>query len=40
MVIDYTAPVEEILSQVMDAIEQSKEYMLKGRHHLLAQAGK
>ncbi|MEY3819932.1 MAG: lysophospholipid acyltransferase family protein [Bacteroidota bacterium] len=40
MVIDYTAPVEEILSQVMDAIEQSKEYMLKGRHHLLAQVGK
>jgi 1-acyl-sn-glycerol-3-phosphate acyltransferase len=40
MIIDYTAPVEEILSQVMDAIEQSKEYMLKGRHHLLAQVGK
>ncbi|MEN9976779.1 MAG: hypothetical protein RIR36_939, partial [Bacteroidota bacterium] len=40
MVIDYTAPVEEILSQVMDAIEQSKEYMLKGRHHLLAQLEK
>jgi 1-acyl-sn-glycerol-3-phosphate acyltransferase len=40
MIIDYSAPVEEILSQVMDAIEQSKEYMLKGRHHLLAQVGK
>ena len=40
MVIDYTAPVEEILSQVMDAIEQSKEYMLKGRHHVLAQLEK
>ncbi|MFY7880122.1 MAG: lysophospholipid acyltransferase family protein [Lacibacter sp.] len=31
--IDYNAPVEEILNQVMDAIEQSKQYMLKGRHH-------
>jgi len=35
MVIDYTQPVEEILNQVMEAIEQSKEYMLKGRHHLM-----
>lgn len=33
--IDYNAPVEEILEQVMDAIEQSKKYMLKGRHHLM-----
>ncbi|MDB5208593.1 MAG: 1-acyl-sn-glycerol-3-phosphate acyltransferase [Flavisolibacter sp.] len=31
--IDYEAPAEEILAQVMDAIEQSKEYMLKGAHH-------
>jgi 1-acyl-sn-glycerol-3-phosphate acyltransferase len=31
--IDYNAPVDEILNQVMDAIEQSKQYMLKGRHH-------
>jgi 1-acyl-sn-glycerol-3-phosphate acyltransferase len=31
--IDYNAPAEEILAQVMDAIEQSKEYMLKGAHH-------
>ena len=31
--IDYEAPVEEILAQVMDAIEQSKEYMMKGAHH-------
>jgi 1-acyl-sn-glycerol-3-phosphate acyltransferase len=31
--IDYDAPVEEILKQVMDAIEQSKDYMLKGAHH-------
>jgi len=33
--IDYTATVDEILSQVMDAIEQSKDYMLKGKHHQL-----
>jgi 1-acyl-sn-glycerol-3-phosphate acyltransferase len=35
MVIDYNAPVDVILEQVMDAIEQSKKYMLKGRHHLM-----
>ena len=33
--IDYDAPVETILAHVMDAIEQSKEYMLKGPHHWL-----
>lgn len=33
--IDYNAPVEEILEQVMDSIEQSKKYMLKGKHHLM-----
>jgi 1-acyl-sn-glycerol-3-phosphate acyltransferase len=32
--IDYDAPTEVILKQVMDAIEQSKEYMMKGKHHL------
>lgn len=31
--IDYDAPVEEILEQIMDAIEQSKSYMMKGPHH-------
>ena len=31
--INYEAPVEEILEQVMDAIEQSKSFMLKGAHH-------
>lgn len=31
--IDYDAPAEEILSQVMDAIEQSKKYMMMGPHH-------
>jgi len=35
MVIDYTLPAEAILEQVMDAIEQSKKFMLKGRHHLM-----
>ena len=31
--IDYNAPAEEIMKKIMDAIEQSKEYMLKGAHH-------
>jgi 1-acyl-sn-glycerol-3-phosphate acyltransferase len=31
--INYDAPAEEILSQIMDAIEQSKEHMMKGAHH-------
>jgi 1-acyl-sn-glycerol-3-phosphate acyltransferase len=31
--LDYDASVEIILDQVMDAIEQSKAYMLKGKHH-------
>ncbi|MBL7761054.1 MAG: 1-acyl-sn-glycerol-3-phosphate acyltransferase [Sediminibacterium sp.] len=35
MVIDYTRPVEEILDQVMEAIEQSKNYMNKGKHHFM-----
>ncbi len=33
LVIDYDAPAETILAQVMDAIEQSKKHMLMGRHH-------
>jgi 1-acyl-sn-glycerol-3-phosphate acyltransferase len=33
LVIDYDARSEEILAQLMDAIEQSKEYMMKGKHH-------
>jgi 1-acyl-sn-glycerol-3-phosphate acyltransferase len=36
LVIDYSNTVEEILEQVMDAIEQSKKFMLKGRHHLIS----
>ena len=35
MVIDYALPTEIILEQVMDAIEQSKKFMLKGKHHLM-----
>ena len=31
--INYEAPADEILSQIMDAIEQSKEHMMKGAHH-------
>jgi 1-acyl-sn-glycerol-3-phosphate acyltransferase len=33
MVIDYDAPADLIMAQVMDAIEQSKTYMLMGKHH-------
>jgi 1-acyl-sn-glycerol-3-phosphate acyltransferase len=33
MIIDYSAGIDEILEQVMDAIEQSKKFMLKGKHH-------
>ncbi|MFZ9695538.1 MAG: lysophospholipid acyltransferase family protein [Chitinophagaceae bacterium] len=31
--IDYEAPAELILEQIMDAIGQSKAHMLKGKHH-------
>ena len=31
--IDYDAPAEEIMKKIMDAIEQSKKYMMKGGHH-------
>jgi 1-acyl-sn-glycerol-3-phosphate acyltransferase len=34
--INYDAPPETILNQIMDAIEQSKKFMLKGKHHLMA----
>lgn len=33
LTIDYDAPVECILETVMDSIEQSKGYMMKGAHH-------
>ena len=32
--IDYDASSENILAQVMDAIEQSKQFMMKGNHHI------
>ncbi|MDX2048484.1 MAG: lysophospholipid acyltransferase family protein [Chitinophagaceae bacterium] len=35
MAIDYSKTVDEILEQVMDAIEQSKKFMAKGRHHMM-----
>ena len=35
LIIDYSAPIEMILEQVMDSIEQSKKYMMKGKHHLM-----
>jgi hypothetical protein len=25
--------IDEILEQIMDAIEQSKQFMLRGKHH-------
>jgi len=31
--IDYEASTDAILAQLMDAIEQSKEWMMKGAHH-------
>lgn len=31
--LNYDAPVEEILEEVMESIEQSKSFMLKGAHH-------
>ena len=37
--IDYDAPAETILAQVMDAIEQSKTFMMKGAHHWKTEAG-
>ncbi|HVX52579.1 MAG TPA: lysophospholipid acyltransferase family protein [Chitinophagaceae bacterium] len=38
--IDYTRTVEEILEQVMDAIEQSRKFMLKGKHHAITMLDK
>jgi hypothetical protein len=31
--IDYEAPAEKILEQIMEAIEQSKTHMMHGPHH-------
>ena len=38
--IDYNDTAENILEKVMDAIEQSKQYMMKGRHHLMSKLDK
>ncbi len=35
MIIDYSKPVDEILEQVMEAIEQSKGFMMKSKHHVM-----
>ena len=35
MIINYDDSSEHILEQVMDAIEQSKKFMLKSKHHLM-----
>ena len=35
LIINYNDTTEQILAQVMDAIEQSKEHMQKGRHKLV-----
>ena len=35
LVIDYSQGIDEILEQVMDSIEQSKKFMMKGKHHLI-----
>ena len=33
LLIDYDAPAEIIMAQIMDSIEQSKKHMLMGKHH-------
>lgn len=33
LAIDFEAPTEKIMEQVMDAIEQSKKFMMRGAHH-------
>ena len=40
MKINFDDSSEAILEQIMDAIEQSRKYMLKGRHHHLAEEEK
>ena len=40
MEIDYNESCEIILEKVMDAIEQSKKYMMKGKHHLMTKLDK
>lgn len=38
--IDYNDTVDNILEKVMDGIEQSKKYMMKGKHHLMTMIDK
>jgi 1-acyl-sn-glycerol-3-phosphate acyltransferase len=38
--IDYSDTVDNIMDKVMDAIEQSRNYMLKGKHHLMSKLDK
>lgn len=38
--IDYDDTSENILEKVMDAIEQSKKFMLKGKHHMMSKLDK
>jgi 1-acyl-sn-glycerol-3-phosphate acyltransferase len=38
--IDYNDTVDNILEKVMDAIEQSKKFMMKSRHHLMTKLDK
>ena len=33
LTIDYDAPAERIMEQLMDSIEQSKKFMMRGAHH-------
>ena len=38
LVINYDDSTEAILEQLMDSIEQSKKFMMMGKHHLIAKA--
>lgn len=38
--IDYNDTVDNILEKVMDGIEQSKKFMMKGKHHLMTMIDK
>ncbi|MEO7265436.1 MAG: lysophospholipid acyltransferase family protein, partial [Ferruginibacter sp.] len=38
--IDYEESIEQILEKIMDSIEQSKKYMLRGKHHLMSKLDK
>lgn len=40
LVINYDDTAEQILEQVMDAIEQSKKFRMQGKHHQITQADK